>query len=299
MESRAVSVTSIVNDLRNLGIKVGDVLFITADLEKVGLYLNNRSATKAAWLQILKAAVGESGTIVVAGYTQTFPIWRKDKRVVFDRHTASTSGALSTILSSAPEVQRSAHPTNSCFALGPKASDIVNLHNEHSKSYTLLEKVIENGGKNLMLGTLDKRNAPMAFHLAQQSLGLTTQDPASGIYQTYYRNSQGQLKLFTKKDVGGCSRGAYNLYGALVVNNAIKFGRVGNAESALIEGGTSLTIVRETLLSNPAISLCGNPGCLSCYGSWRKRGLAVLPFYAKKCIAIALGKLRSGMYTVR
>ena len=76
--------------------------------------------------------------------------WRfkKQKDIVFSSNSRSTSGALSLAFQNYPGVQRSRHPTNSCFAIGPNAKHILAKHDTNSSTYFPYHRVIELGGKN-------------------------------------------------------------------------------------------------------------------------------------------------------
>jgi aminoglycoside 3-N-acetyltransferase len=272
----------ILHDLQAIGLRQGDLVLITADLGAVGFAERNRSQTGRAWMEILRAAVGVEGTVIVVGYTASFFRFKKDPAVVFDRNASPTSGALSKAFLQDQAVLRSAHPTCSYFGFGPEAGALLAGHDAGSPSYAVIGKVIARGGKNLMLGTVDRKNAPMAFHYAQEELGHTKQHPFCGWFQSYYRTAEGEVRLFTQWDCGGCSRGAYHLYGALAVEGAVTFGTVGNARSALMDGSTSLRIIKAAIGRNRRLTLCDDPSCLSCYGHWRNTGLGAGALFARK-----------------
>jgi aminoglycoside N3'-acetyltransferase len=92
------TVETVLEQLKALGVRQGDILFITADLLQVGLFFKSRTATMAAWVDLLTKAVGEQGTIIVAAYTPVFFRMKRDRRVVFSAEVPSTAGALSNAL---------------------------------------------------------------------------------------------------------------------------------------------------------------------------------------------------------
>ena len=275
---------TVLDQLVALGVRQGDVLFVTADLMQVGLFVKSRSETMRIWVDLLYQSVGAEGTIIVASYTPVFFRLKKDSRVVFGPQTASTSGALSNALLSDPRSKRSQHPTNSCVAIGRDAQEILCGHDQNSMSYSVLGEIAERGGKHLMLGTVDRMNAPLGFHYAQEILGITKTEPTVGMFQTYYHDASGQLQLFTKWDVGGCSRGGYKMLGALVLENAITLGQIGNAKTALIDVKKSTTIAQSALTSDRRAFICDDPWCTSCRGRWAVSGLATPYFFFKKFV---------------
>ena len=277
--------SQIISDLSTLGVQKGCVLYITANLGAVGFFENNRTETARAWLEILRQAVGPSGTVIVVGYTPTFFRFKKNPTVIFDFQTPPTSGPLSKAFCQDPQVIRSKHPTCSYLGFGPQARTILAGHDEKSSSYSVIGKIIDLGGTNLMLGTVDKNNAPMAFHYAQEVLGHTKQHPLCGLFQTYYKSGENKIKTFTRWDCGGCSSGAYHLYGALTVDGAVTYGIVGNALSALIDGTKSFRIIKSAIARNRRLTMCDDLTCISCRGQWRNTGLNASSVYAKKIIA--------------
>jgi aminoglycoside 3-N-acetyltransferase len=277
-----VSREKVLFNLYEIGLRSGDIVFVTADLSAVGFYSHSRAETARAWIEILRQSVGSRGTVIVAGYTKSFIRFKKDPTIVFDRKSEPTSGALARAFLQDPAVRRSSHPVCSYFGFGPQAEAILSDHDASSLSYTVIGRIIEFGGKNLMLGTVDRKNAPMTFHYSQETLGHTMQNPYCGWMQSYYKTDDGQVKLFTRWDCGGCSCGAYHLYGALTVGKAVVYGTVGNAFSAVINGPVSYQIIRGLIEKNRRITLCDDLECISCYGNWRNFGFRAGAVLIKK-----------------
>jgi aminoglycoside N3'-acetyltransferase len=229
-------------------------------------------------------AVGKEGTIVAAAYTSSFFRFKKNPNIVFSVDTPTTSGALSAALISAPGALRSLHPTNSCVAIGKNAQEILKDHDQNALSYCVLGKIIEKGGKHLMLGTLDLKNAPLGLHYAQEVMGITKTEPTVGLFQTYYLDNLGKRKLFTRWDVGGCSRGGYKMLGHLIVKEVINIGLVGNAPTALIDAKKSTDIAMGAIAKDSRAFICDDLKCLSCRGRWSVSGFKTPVFYLKKYV---------------
>jgi aminoglycoside N3'-acetyltransferase len=259
---------TLVDELKSLGVDAGDTVFIAADLLKVGYFVGNREKTLSAWVEILLEVVGSEGTLVIPAYTDTFWRFKKQKNIVFSSNSRSISGALSLAFQNYPEVQRSRHPTNSCFAIGPDAKHILGEHDTNSSTYFPYHRVIELGGKNLMIGTFaDDRLAPMTMHAAQEVLGETERNWASGLLQSFYIGPCGEVELFTKRGVGGCTSGGYKALGHHFNKASITVGRVGRSTSALIDCKKSLDIFIDILKTEPELIRCNNSNCPDCYGS--------------------------------
>lgn len=286
-----VTKDSILSDLRALGIVEGDLLFVTANLGSVGYLAASRSQTMRDWVHLLSTAVGESGTVIVAAYTPSFFRFNKNAEIVFSRSAKSNAGPLANAFLNDAKSVRSDHPTNSYVGIGPLASSILRDADSAAMSYTPIGKMVSLGAKNLMLGTVDKDNAPMCFHYAQEELGITRTEPTAGWFQTYVDQGGGERALYTRRDVGGCSRGAHNLYGKLLATGAMRIGSVGASTSALIDGPRSLETIRRVLKTQREIVLCEDQWCTSCYGRWSNVGYRVFGFYARKLIRLGLSRL--------
>ncbi len=277
---------TLIEDLKNLGIQEGNVLFITADLMNVGYFNKNRSTTLKDWIDIFSTVVGEEGSFIVASYTKTFFRFRKSKDVIFNRYSKTDNGALSTAMINLDYAVRSPHPTNSCIGIGKNVINYLKDHDIHTSTYDVINNIVKDGGKFLMLGTLDKKNAPQAMHLVQEHLGYTKFSPYKWLFQTYYLDDMGQMRLYTKTDYGGCSAGGYKLFGPLMVNNAIQISKVGNAKSAFMDGAKSYQVIKEQLMKNKRFILCDNSYCTQCYGNFFYNGFRTIPFFIKKCLSL-------------
>ena len=167
LRSSSVTAETIQNEIAKIGVVLGDTLFITGDLLAVGFFNQDRDRTYKEWMSILRACVGPTGTVNVAGYTDSVFRFKQNKDVTFHRMAVPNSGALSMAFLLDEGTIRSDHPTHSYFGFGPNAARILRDHNRHSLCYSVIGEIVKLGGKNLMLGTIDKKNAPMAYHYAQ------------------------------------------------------------------------------------------------------------------------------------
>ena len=167
-----------------------------------------------------------------------------------------------------PSVKRSLHPTNSCLAVGPLADFILNGHDEKSSSYLPYLRIIEVGGKNLMLGCLhDSAQSPMALHAAQEHLGITKGNWQSGTMQSYYYNNRGSLDIFTRQDYGGCTSYGFKTMWHHVVKKAVIFGNIGLGLSAYIDCKKSFDIFIDLYKHDLLTLKCNNLKCPDCWGS--------------------------------
>jgi len=262
-----VNKRDIVEQIQKLGVSKGDLIFLVADLTIVGYFNESKEQTYQDWTDILLEVIGPKGTLVIPAYTKSFFSWAKNKQIIFTKGTEPDAGALSYAFYKFTKFKRSAHPTNSCFAIGPMANTILDNHDHNSDTYAPYHKIIEHGGKNLMLGAFyDKRLSPMAFHAAQETLGITKKNWCSGFLQTYYLEKN-KLQLFTRYGVGGCTAGGYKALGHHIIEDAIIFGKVGRGLSACVDTKKSYEIYMDLFKSNKDLVRCDNKLCPDCYGS--------------------------------
>ena len=270
---KEISLEKIKLDLINLGVTKGDTLFITADLMKVGYSRKGRKNIYSDWVKVFNEVLGEEGTFMTVSFSKSYPLFSFDKQKPFDNKVSTDSGALSKALLDNENSIRSSHPTNSYVAVGKNAEFLTKDHNEKSFSYDPTKKMLDLGGKNLMLGTIDEKNAPMVFHYVQQLLGYTLKDPLSGLTGCFYKDTEGNLRRFIRKDLGGCSAAGHKLYSHFSENGCISLGKVGKAESALIDMRKSFKVCLKIMESNPQFSMCEDKSCISCYGKYANTGI--------------------------
>lgn len=175
-----VTVSTMVDDLRDLGVAAGDTLLVHSSLSALGWVCGDAQAVVDA----LREAVTERGTLVVPTHTGQYTdpqLWSnppvpdawvetiRDERPPFrPESTPSRSvGSIPECFRAYPDAVRSRHPTFSFAAWGADAEAVVADHHydyglgEHSP----LARVYERDGDVLMLGTGYDTNT--SLHLAE------------------------------------------------------------------------------------------------------------------------------------
>jgi len=152
-KTKPVTKQDILNDLRKLGLKEGDIVLVHSSLSAIG-YVEGSTDTV---IDALLEAVGEDGTIMVP----TFPFIDfmasyVKKNPVFDvRRTPSKMGVITEKFRQRTESLRSCHPTHSVAAIGKQA---LFMTAGHENSYYPFDKsspfwkLIEIKGYVLLLG---------------------------------------------------------------------------------------------------------------------------------------------------
>ncbi|HYP13966.1 MAG TPA: aminoglycoside 3-N-acetyltransferase [Bryobacteraceae bacterium] len=146
--------SSIVADLKRIGVQAGNVLMVHASLRAMGPVTGGANVV----VQSLLDAIGPSGTLIA--YVDFEPFYEDHDEVevpIFDKriaHAARDHGILHETIRNWPGALRSDHPDAGVVAIGPLAEWIVA---DHPFQYgygegSPLEKVLEAGGRILMLG---------------------------------------------------------------------------------------------------------------------------------------------------
>ena len=150
---RRVGHRRLVRDLRALGVRAGDAIFVHAALSEIG-YLPKGPETI---ISALKAAVGDTGTLVMPAYPTggvTFE-YVKDGPLFDVRTTPTAVGAVPETFRRQPGTVRSVHPTHSVCAWGRHAAWLVEGHQNSVVPFgpgTPFRKFVDLHGRELILG---------------------------------------------------------------------------------------------------------------------------------------------------
>lgn len=175
-----VTVDSLTDDLRALGVRPGGTLFVHASLSALGWVAGGPQAVVDA----LRTAVGADGTVVVPTFTGQYgdptewnnpPVpddWVPEIRASMPAYRPAVTpsravGAVPECLRTYPEAVRSRHPVSSFAALGADAAALVADHgyDDPLGEGSPLAAVYERDGRVLRLGTGHAANT--SLHLAE------------------------------------------------------------------------------------------------------------------------------------
>jgi len=152
-----VTRTDIVEGLRRLGVKEGDLLQVHSSLSSFGYVVGGADAVVDALLEV----VGREGTVMV-------PTFNHGRAEIFDpRETPSVNGIITEALRKRPEAKRSIHPTHPYAAIGKHAEYLTAEHLE-LRTFDInspLGKLAKLGGYVLFLGAPFSTNT--AAHIGE------------------------------------------------------------------------------------------------------------------------------------
>jgi aminoglycoside 3-N-acetyltransferase len=270
-------------DIEAMGVGRGDAVLVRANVGAIGRVKGGLGESLRG---ALLDAVGEAGTILSLAFTRTFPLLRLDRGYVFDEHTPTTSGALPKLLLDTPGRVRSRHPTNSFVALGARAEEILAGHDERAASFLPMERLIAVGGKQLVIGCVDESPGFTTVHWAQHRLGLSTRSLLRNRVGVLYARG-GEVRLFRRPDIGGCSLGFHKLYADYAQAGLLRSGLVGRARSIAIDAAPAYALEEDRLRRDPRAVLCDRPLCTFCRGTWLFNARDMPQFYLRYAVHAA------------
>lgn len=265
---KEVKVRTLVRDLEDLGIEDGCTLGLGISLRSVGWVESGPNGLIDAILR----AIGNEGTLFMPTHTMAFRLGVLHRpikvgaaarawRYIFDwRSTPPITGAVPAALLDRPDSVRSRHPTSSIGAIGRKARLLTAGHDDASPSYSPYSALADLQGSLLTIGIGERL---VGFrHQAQYLAGLlTVLPPYRGVR---YRREDGSVGLYVQRDMGGCTQRLPELNEHLEAAGLIRRGRIGSAESLLVDAGRSLETMAWILREDPAAYLCDRIHCLWC-----------------------------------
>ncbi|SPJ85254.1 related to aminoglycoside N [Fusarium torulosum] len=185
---------SLTNDLRNLGLKLGDTVLVHSSLSKIGWINGGAEALTQSLLDIL----APKGTLVVPTHTSSNsdpagwiapPVpeewWQtiRDTRPAYDTRTTRTErmGVLAETVRTWPGAVRSMHPQTSFGAVGAKAEFVTKGHALDSMlgENSPLARLEDLDAKVLLLGV--GFDSCTCFHLAEYRTNMPNADTSFAV----------------------------------------------------------------------------------------------------------------------
>ncbi|MBE0472266.1 MAG: AAC(3) family N-acetyltransferase [Methyloprofundus sp.] len=258
--------SSLVTAFKELGIKKGDVLLIRAGLGSVGPIEGGATT----FVEALIETVGAEGTVFSLAFTSGSVFLKKPKiDQAFHINKKSYAGALPNAMLKNTASFRSHHPMCSYVAIGKHAEYLTQNHDHESPAYEPVRKVIELGGKCVLVGCVKDSPGFTTTHLAEADLGLLSLNIFPKLRTVYYKTGDGNLALFKRTDPGLCSKSFYKFYAHYVLEGILYTGRVGGAYSIVASAADAYMIDKKLLSENKKFNICGSPDCFVCNaGRW-------------------------------
>ncbi|OFX17171.1 MAG: hypothetical protein A2Z18_02770 [Armatimonadetes bacterium RBG_16_58_9] len=247
-----VTKQDIIEGLRKLGLRDGDLVLVHSSLSSFGKVDGGAETVVDALLE----TVGPRGTLVVPTFS-----WTVMGGEPFEvERTPSEVGKITEEVRLRPEAVRSGHPTHSVAAIGPLAEA---LTEGHDKTHPMgrgspLFKVLQANGKILQLGTNQMTNTMV--HVAEEI--------AAAPYLEQWRvvNVKSRRGKIVRKRIRrpGCSAGFCIIDAALRKRGEMTETLIGNCRARLMTARAVVDAAIEELKLDPAALLCDRPDCERC-----------------------------------
>lgn len=225
----------IINGLRALGLKEGDIVLLHSSLYSLGHVEGGPDAVIDAFLE----TIGAAGTLLV-------PVF-------------GDLGILTTTLKNRPGAIVSPCPVGTVAALGKDAEELCRDHWKAETAHgndTPYTRLAEKGGFICLLGVDQDRNTTL--HSIEALLELPYMNTATRTFTT----PEGEEVTKSWKFYPGPHRDFIGLDSLLTP--AMTRGRIGNAEVRLINAAKMYDIALNIGNMDPAFVLCDNPACADC-----------------------------------
>ena len=256
----------LLDGLRNLGVRRGDVLLVHSAASAIGPVRELMKApdTGMAWLLgALREAVGPDGLVSVPTFTKTFKSEREGPAGdVWDPgKSPSRVGSFTNYVWRQPGAARSDHPTHSIAALGARAAEYCAGHSWRDGASTFDRggpwgKLADWGGKILWIGTAMKTQT--AVHVVEDWMRLPYMGKCvalvadgGGVREVEVTESPTGPRDFYR-DGSKCER-AWNATGLG------RRGKVGKADGQFMGAGEFIDWLWGALLADPALLLSDKP----------------------------------------
>lgn len=256
--TRVISQADIARDLRALGPKAGDTVYVHTSMKQIGWLAHGAETLIDAFTDVLT----EEGTLCVPTHTLSF-----NESAPYDpTETATALGAFPDALWRDARALRSGHASHSSAAIGSKAAWLTDNHDPtHALGYdSPLHRLYRAEGRILLIGVTFR--ACTALHLAESLSGAPYTKlhyDASWGSRVFKRSPDGTISAYTQVEFPGCSSGFDRIMPHLP-EGCIHTGKIGAADSILVDAAPLIDTAIRLLKENPSFFLCTSEKCPCC-----------------------------------
>ena len=263
MEDSLITKTSLESDLRKLGIKEGDMIFVRISYKSIGKVEGGPKTVIDAILNV----IGEKGTLLATAFPKRIRSYKRffNRHYVYYKGMKPITGAIPSVMCSYPNAFFSGNPISTYVAIGKDAEYLTESHTVESESYDIVRLMIERYqpkclriGGNVLDGTahLPFSDGLKQHHAYQRRL-------PEGIY--YSDNGKRTWKERTVSAF--CYDGFRNFFMKNIINNpkaVLSEGKVGNGQAMVTSMRETYEIEKKFITPDPTILICDSPKCLIC-----------------------------------
>lgn len=260
-----ITLESLKEDFRNIGIKTGDTLFLRISYKAVGKV----EGGPIVFLKALHEVVGEEGTIILTAFpkkyiTQLRFFYRKSV-YSYEKPPRSTTGVMSIIAMSYPGALLSRKLEFPFVVIGKHANYLTQMHTHEKRGYWLLEEAIEKFDCKCLRvgGEAFTGTTHIAFTRRLQMTGNYQKIPKYGLYLL----ENGKVKWYATENTVFCPP-AFFKCGINILIDEKREGQVGNGYAIVTNMRETLKKEEEYIAHDMSQMLCDNEDCLTCRVSY-------------------------------
>jgi len=240
----------IVRDLRRLGVQRGDVLLVHSSLSSMGMVDGGAETVIDALLEAV--GVGSDGTLLMPSFQNGMEYELARRGCVFDVRTSVCElGIIPESFRRRAGVARSVNPTHCTAGTGRRAAELLAGHHLCHVSVgkgSPYDKLVQAGGKILLLGVTHKSNTTL--HFVENTGGAPT--VSRELFEPAAIDSEGtSWKVPMHPHLMGIKRNYERAEEELLAAGIQRNGNVGTATARLIDSGAMVTHLKRRLGENP------------------------------------------------
>lgn len=255
---------SIISDLKNLGIKEGDTLFLRISYRAIGKSLIGGPQT---FIDALLEVIGKKGTAIVIVLPKRHNsilryLNKKKKRYIAENPPTITTGIIPYFLSIQKDAIWSRNQFIPFCAIGYHAKMLMGTYTNDSIAYEPMVKIAELNGKCLRVGG---KTLIGTTHISlTKSFEKNNCSQRRVPYGLYYKINDKWI-WYDKLPSLFCTKGFENFYHKYLEKDIVlASGKLGEGKAVVTDMNKSLYLENILLSKSPHLLMCDDPHCLWC-----------------------------------
>ena len=262
-----ITYNDLVHDIKSLGVKEGDTLFLRISYKAIGKVENGPKT----FLDALLSVVGENGTIILTAFPKShnsaFRFFYRNKISSENNLQKPKTGIMPIVALEYPSSAVSKKLRFPFVVIGKHAKYLTENHTKEKEGYWLLREACEKFNSHCL-------------RIGGESLTGTTHFALTDMLKRYnyyqmqlpygiYVKENDKIKWETGEFTSFCTKAYKKMFDQLIYPNINKKeGKVGNGYAIITSMRETLEREREILLKNPKEILCDNSDCMKCRTSF-------------------------------
>lgn len=258
-----ITYDDLVNDIKSLGIKDGDTLFLRVSYKAIGKSENGPKT----FLDALLDVIGENGTLILTIFPKKYPLifkfFCRNKISSEGNLRESRTGVMPKFALKYPFAMVSKKLTRPFVVIGKHAKYLTENHTNEKEGLWLLREALEKfDSKCLRIGG---DSLTGTTHLALDDMLRKYNYYQTCLLVGLYVKENDEVKWQADTGSQFCRRGFRKIYDQLIYPNVSKIeGKIGNGYAIVTKMRDTIEKEREIFYENPKKILCDDPNCVKC-----------------------------------